>query len=717
MKKYILSIIVICFIVCGMKDSIVLAETVFPDYIYTRTDEGKLFSDVAVGDDISVLVGKNGRIYIYENETLDSVEIDSFEDFNQVEYTNGKFVVISTDTVFQSTTGKEWDIVSYDNEFQSDGLVIVADDKFIVEKPDGIYETVDFVTYGKISSASSQTNAFASNIKKYDVSERKNSVESTRNYYKMIFGEGDSLNSIIFDKKVALFITLSGIEESSLPVNIDNIEFLEINDSTLLLYYVEDFKLIKAETTDLKTWSKATVDIPEQNSYLNNVIIGKINGDYLLVYDTNTSAGIYKTKKIVKTSDMMNFQDVVTTEIRGDIIAEKGKIFILTSSSVYEVLDGNVKTLIKEETLLNDKKSIITTNNADFMWERDNGIRLLWNNTGEWQEINADNFITSHFINGNANYQIIWTGINYIVRPTDYDNGYNPTGAGGNIEIYDQMFNHIKSVTLNDYILQMSYMNKECYVLTDKNEVLYTCDFENWIKVEETALPLDNGKTQIFKTLTKVPQEYDYIHNVKGIINKNAYKISLYEHWQGSKIDLSSNLYLRYDKNIASYSGDGVYWKDIILPRGITNIQSVRIDDGKYIITTPELELSYSIDTEYVNSIKTYVEIEGKILGFDTEPIIESNRTLVPLRFIFETLGADVDWGDSTRTAIVQNDETTILFSIDNTNAKVNNANKEMDVPARLVNGKTMVPLRFLSEELGFNVEWDEETRTATISK
>ena len=80
-------------------------------------------------------------------------------------------------------------------------------------------------------------------------------------------------------------------------------------------------------------------------------------------------------------------------------------------------------------------------------------------------------------------------------------------------------------------------------------------------------------------------------------------------------------------------------------------------------------------------------------------------------------MGADVDWEVATRTAVVKNDEATILFSIDNTTAKINSMNKEMDVPARLVNGKTMVPLRFLSEELGFNVEWDEETRTATISK
>ena len=56
-----------------------------------------------------------------------------------------------------------------------------------------------------------------------------------------------------------------------------------------------------------------------------------------------------------------------------------------------------------------------------------------------------------------------------------------------------------------------------------------------------------------------------------------------------------------------------------------------------------------------------------------------------------------------------------ISFSIDDTSANVNNTVKTMDVPARLINDKTMIPLRFLSEELGYKVEWDNKTRTAII--
>ena len=55
-------------------------------------------------------------------------------------------------------------------------------------------------------------------------------------------------------------------------------------------------------------------------------------------------------------------------------------------------------------------------------------------------------------------------------------------------------------------------------------------------------------------------------------------------------------------------------------------------------------------------------------------------------------------------------------FSIDNVNARINNKPAKMDVPARLVNGKTMVPLRFLSENMGYDVDWDADSRTAIVN-
>ena len=86
-----------------------------------------------------------------------------------------------------------------------------------------------------------------------------------------------------------------------------------------------------------------------------------------------------------------------------------------------------------------------------------------------------------------------------------------------------------------------------------------------------------------------------------------------------------------------------------------------------------------------------YIEFDGNILGFDVPPIIEDGSTLVPMRFLFEQMGADVEWDGKTKTTTATLGYKEITFSIDNVNARINNKSAKMDVPARLINDKTMV--------------------------
>lgn len=60
------------------------------------------------------------------------------------------------------------------------------------------------------------------------------------------------------------------------------------------------------------------------------------------------------------------------------------------------------------------------------------------------------------------------------------------------------------------------------------------------------------------------------------------------------------------------------------------------------------------MDSIAEDTVKTYVEIDGKILGFDTPPVTKSDRTLVPLRFLSEELGFDVQWDENTRTVTIK---------------------------------------------------------------
>ena len=97
-------------------------------------------------------------------------------------------------------------------------------------------------------------------------------------------------------------------------------------------------------------------------------------------------------------------------------------------------------------------------------------------------------------------------------------------------------------------------------------------------------------------------------------------------------------------------------------------------------------------------------------------PITEKDRTLVPMRAIFEALGAEVEWENETQTATATKDGITVSVTIDSNRMLKNGEEIELDVPARLVeDSRTLVPLRAISEAFGCQVEWDEELQRVDI--
>lgn len=109
------------------------------------------------------------------------------------------------------------------------------------------------------------------------------------------------------------------------------------------------------------------------------------------------------------------------------------------------------------------------------------------------------------------------------------------------------------------------------------------------------------------------------------------------------------------------------------------------------------------------------VSVDGKWLSFDQEPIIENDRTLVPVRAIFESLGAEVDWDGSTQIVSARKDNDLILLKI---NQPIMTKNKEvllLDVAPKIVNDRTLVPLRAISECFGASVSWLDTEKLVEI--
>lgn len=108
--------------------------------------------------------------------------------------------------------------------------------------------------------------------------------------------------------------------------------------------------------------------------------------------------------------------------------------------------------------------------------------------------------------------------------------------------------------------------------------------------------------------------------------------------------------------------------------------------------------------------------VDGATVQTDVPPVVIDGRTLVPVRALFESLGATVGWNEATQTATATKGTTIVSVQIGSTTAYVSGTAKTLDVPAQTVKGRTMVPARFVAESLGAAVDWESATETVKIS-
>jgi len=111
------------------------------------------------------------------------------------------------------------------------------------------------------------------------------------------------------------------------------------------------------------------------------------------------------------------------------------------------------------------------------------------------------------------------------------------------------------------------------------------------------------------------------------------------------------------------------------------------------------------------------VKVEGESVAFPDVPahFSDAGRFMVPLRFILESMGATVDWIQETRTVVVHRGDTVIEMKQGSRDVTVNGQVRTMDTEVTAVGGRTVVPLRFLTDWLGGSLDWDQPTLTATL--
>lgn len=120
------------------------------------------------------------------------------------------------------------------------------------------------------------------------------------------------------------------------------------------------------------------------------------------------------------------------------------------------------------------------------------------------------------------------------------------------------------------------------------------------------------------------------------------------------------------------------------------------------------------INVYAADNIKVYVN--NSKLDLSNPPVSMNGNTLVPVRSIFESLGATIEWNQQTKTVTGKTTDKKIELIIDHKTATVNGALVELAVPATIINGSTYVPARFVAESLGADVNWDNNTKSILVN-
>ena len=110
------------------------------------------------------------------------------------------------------------------------------------------------------------------------------------------------------------------------------------------------------------------------------------------------------------------------------------------------------------------------------------------------------------------------------------------------------------------------------------------------------------------------------------------------------------------------------------------------------------------------------VYLDTAEIEFDVKPQIINGRTMVPIRAIFEKMGAVVEWDGNTSSAICTKGNTVVKMTVNSMDMYINNQLTKMDISPVVINGRTLAPARYVAEAFGADVKWDQNNNAVVIT-
>ncbi len=277
-----------------------------------------------------------------------------------------------------------------------------------------------------------------------------------------------------------------------------------------------------------------------------------------------------------------------------------------------------------------------------------------------------------------------------------------------------------------------------------ENLLTFTVDIPSEIqgKAEYIVLREHNGTVDALTTSKNADGEYIEVKDNTIIIH--AKKFSAYQliakdadptpSRRGGGGGGSSSLTVKFETNGAPSIKSVSVSRNNVITAPKAPVKDGFVFDGWY--TDKNFATKFDFNTKITKSITLYAKwvekattsiiltigqkdatIDGKTVSNDVTPKIVNDRTMLPIRFIAEALGAKVDWIEESQTVKITAENIDISLVIGEDFATVNGEKIDLDSPSFIENDRTYLPIRFVSEKLGADVKWDDTTQTVNITK
>lgn len=342
--------------------------------------------------------------------------------------------------------------------------------------------------------------------------------------------------------------------------------------------------------------------------------------------------------------------------------------------------------------------------------------------------------ITKEIFKGNwNNYDIISTDRGYMAKCSEYQT--SPSYYTNILNYYytvyflDKDFNVTGQHTFDEYPNEIAFARDKYYVKTD-NYIYYSSDTDRWKTLDSNGydMPSDNGG--IFSVAAKENEYYVSADGVEYI--KTAYpptapkedtsKTPLYFD-ETSQKEITGNAENVTDKPLyIDIAGNYYFYADeskLYLSK--TALKWHCIDFGEKITSVEEIDDEIYINGRYRllydEDIKnaSFMRIDDEIMSLDGITTIINDRTVVPVRLLSEYFGAKVIWNPNKRTVNIYYNGDTIVYTIDSNEVRVNADTIKMDTTAVIHNDTTMIPIRAFAECMSLDFNYDEDIKLISI--